>query len=98
MKNEYGYNTPTFQRYTKKVGLRGGVWAEYGDFLPPFGVFVAGQIAFFIIFFLKIRTDFVPMNESDVKVKGPGPYSIERLKPRFIVDALSIEILLSKKV
>ena len=37
------------------------------------------------------------MNESDVKVKGPGPYSIERLKPRFMVDALSIEILLSKK-
>ena len=59
---------------------------------------VAGQIAFFIIFFLKIRTDFVPMNESDVKVKGPGPYSIERLKPRFMVDALSIEILISKKV
>lgn len=61
-------------------------------------MFVAGQIAFFIIFFLKIRTDFVPMNESDVKVKGPGPYSIARLKPRFMVDALSIEILLSKKV
>ena len=60
-------------------------------------MFVAGQIAFFIIFFLKIRTDFVPMNESDVKVKGPSPYSIERLKPRFMVDALSIEILLSKK-
>lgn len=38
------------------------------------------------------------MNESDVKVKGPGPYSIEQLKPRFMVDALSIEILLSKKV
>lgn len=38
------------------------------------------------------------MNESDVKVKGPGPYSIVRLKPRFMVDALSIEILLSKKV
>ncbi|MBO5533090.1 MAG: hypothetical protein J5977_11655, partial [Fibrobacter sp.] len=66
MKNEYGYNTTTFQRYTKKVGPRGGVWGEYGGFLPPFGVFVAGQIAFFIIFFLKIRTDFVPMNESDV--------------------------------
>ena len=61
-------------------------------------MFVAGQIAFFIIFFLKIRTDFVPMNESDVKLKGPGPYSIERLKPRFMVDALSIEILISKKV
>lgn len=61
-------------------------------------MFVVGQIAFFIIFFLKIRTDFVPMNESDVKVKGPGPYSIARLKPRFMVDALSIEILLSKKV
>lgn len=61
-------------------------------------MFVAGQIAFFVIFFLKIRTDFVPMNESDVKVKGPGPYSIARLKPRFMVDALSIEILLSKKV
>ena len=60
-------------------------------------MFVAGQIAFFIIFFLKIRTDFVPMNESDVKVKGLGPYSIKRLKPRFMVDALSIEILLSKK-
>ncbi len=74
------------------------MWGEYGGFLPPFGVFVAGQIAFFIIFFLKIRTDFVPMNESDVKVKGPGPYSIKRLKPRFMVDALSIEILLSKKV
>ena len=68
------------------------------DVLPPFGVFVAGQIAFFIIFFLKIRTDFVPMNESDVKVKGLGPYSIKRLKPRFMVDALSIEILISKKV
>lgn len=53
---------------------------------------------FFAIFFLKTRTDFVPMNESDVKVKGPGPYSIARLKPRFMVDALSIEILLSKKV
>ena len=38
------------------------------------------------------------MNESDVKVKGPSPYSIKRLKPRFMVDALSIEILLSKKV
>ena len=38
------------------------------------------------------------MNESDVKVKGPSPYSIARLKPRFMVDALSIEILLSKKV
>ncbi|MBR6833188.1 MAG: hypothetical protein IKM81_07320 [Fibrobacter sp.] len=59
---------------------------------------MAGQIAFFIIFFLKIRTDFVPMNESDVKVKGPSPYSIERLKPRFMVDALSIGILISKKV
>lgn len=36
------------------------------------------------------------MNESDVKVKGPGPYSIERLKPQFMVDALSIGILISK--
>lgn len=87
-----------FQRYTKKVGPRGGVWAEYGGVLPSFGVFVAGKTSFFVIFFLKIRTDFVPMNESDVKVKGPGPYSIARLKPRFMVDALSIEILLSKKV
>lgn len=74
------------------------MWGEYGGILPPFGVFVAGKTSFFVIFFLKIRTDFVPMNESDVKVKGPGPYSIARLKPRFMVDALSIEILLSKKV
>jgi hypothetical protein len=59
-------------------------------------VFVAGQIAFFIIFFLKIRTDFVPMNESDVKVKGPGPYSIARSKPRFMMDVQSIGILISK--
>lgn len=74
------------------------MWGEYGGVLPSFGVFVAGKTPIFIIFFLKIRTDFVPMNESDVKVKGPSPYSIERLKPRFMVDALSIEILLSKKV
>ena len=59
---------------------------------------MAGKTPIFIIFFLKIRTDFVPMNESDVKVKGLGPYSIKRLKPRFMVDALSIEILISKKV
>lgn len=56
-----------------------------------------GKCLSFVFFFLKTRTDFVPMNESDVKVKGPGPYSIARLKPRFMVDALSIEILLSKK-
>lgn len=74
------------------------MWGENGGVLPSFAVFVAGKTSFFVIFFLKIRTDFVPMNESDVKVKGPGPYSIERLKPRFMVDALSIEILLSKKV
>ena len=62
--------------------------------VPQLGLYVARKTPIFI----KIRTDFVPMNESDVKVKGPGPYSIERLKPRFMVDALSIEILLSKKV
>ena len=72
------------------------MWDEYGGILPPFGVYAAGKKSFFIIFFLKIRTDFVPMNESDVKVKGLGPYSIERLKPRFMVDALSIGILISK--
>lgn len=71
---------------------------KMGAFCSPFGVFVAGQIAFFIIFFLKKRTLFVPMKESDNKENLPDPYLIERLEPRFMVDALSIEILLSKKV
>lgn len=36
------------------------------------------------------------INFVDVKVKGPGPYSIARSKPRFMMDVQSIGILISK--
>lgn len=72
-------------RYTKKEP-RGGVWAEYGGVWPPFGVFVAGKTSFFVIFFLKTRTLFVPMKESDNKENLPYPYLIERLEPRILMN------------
>ena len=82
----------------KKSDCGAGCGVNMGAFYPHLGCLWLVKQLSLLFFFLKIRTDFVPMNESDVKVKGPGPYSIARLKPRFMVDALSIEILISKKV
>lgn len=42
-KNEYGYNTPTFQRYTKKSDCGAGCGVNMGAFYPHWGCMWLGK-------------------------------------------------------